>query len=81
MKKVNFSLSSKICVFNCLSSVILQFAFMMKTYCLFIRAFILINCDKHEDIESTYMMMITEAEFPIKGLTLKACFAENQRVR
>lgn len=53
----------------------------MKTYCLFIRAFILINCDKHEDIESTYMMMITEAEFPIKGLTLKACFAENQRVR
>lgn len=74
-------MSSNACVFNCLSSVILQFVFMMKTYCLFIRAFILINSDKHEAIESTHIVMTTEAEFPIRGLTLKPCFPGKERVR
>lgn len=58
--------ASNDCVFSCLSSVILLFAFVTKSYyCLFIRAFIFIDTDKGGIVESIYMVMFTETEFPV----------------
>ena len=64
MKNVNFMLSLSDYAFHCLSSLILLFALVMKSYLLllFIRTFILIGYGQDRVGESTYMVMFTETE-------------------
>lgn len=63
VKNVSFNLSSNYCVFIHIGSVILLFTLVMKNYCLFIRTFIIIDCDKRRVVESTYMVMFMKTDF------------------